>query len=123
MKVYAHKNVVLNKGQSRKIVKFLRSLAKTANPENTNYGICSNLDDFMSSIVADGNSYTWGYDLVQNLSLGFPDVEMGPCGIVVSTYPLGYEEYNSDNLWKIGNRRTELCTHIADGLQKLIDRA
>ena len=123
MKVYVHKNVVLNKGQSRKIVKFLRNLAETANPVAVMYGICSNLDDFMSGIITDGNSYTWGYDLVQDLSLGFPDVEMEPCGTVVSMYPLGQEEYNSDILWKVGNRRTELCTYIADGLQRLIDKA
>ena len=124
MKVYAHKNVVLNKGQSRKIVKFLRSLAKTASPENANYGICSNLDDFMSGIIAsDNSSLMWGYDLVQDLSLGFPNVEMKPCGTFVSMYPLGYEEYCSGNLWKVGNRRTELCTYIADGLQRLIDKA
>ena len=123
MKVYVYEDVVLNKGQSKKIVKFLRNLAETANPVDVMYGICSNLDDFMSGIIADGNSYTWGYDLVQDLSLGFPDVEMGPCGTVVSMYPLGYEEYCADILWKVGNRRTELCTYIADGLQKLIDKA
>jgi len=124
MKVYVYEDVVLNKGQSKKIVKFLRNLAETANPVDVVYGLCSNLDDFMSGIIAsDNSSLMWGYDLVQDLSLGFPDVKMGPCGTVVSMYPLGYEEYCSDILWEVGNRRTELCTYIADGLQRLIDKA
>ena len=123
MKVYVHKNIVLNKGQSRKIVKFLRNLAETANPVSPMYGICNNLDEFIFSVVTDGFFLGWGPILVQDLSLGFPDVKMGPCGTVVSMYPLGYEEYCSDILWKVGNRRTELCTYIADGLQKLIDKA
>ena len=124
MRVYVHKNVVLNKGQSRKIVKFLRNLAETANPVISSCGICINLDKFiLGSIIANGTSLGWGYDLVQDLSLGFPDVEMEPCGTVISTYPLGYEEYHLDSLWKVGNRRTKLCTYIADGLQRLIDKA
>ena len=123
MEVYVHKNVVLNKGQSRKIVKFLRNLAETANPVDVNYGICCNLDEFMLDIIADGKSFSWGYDLIQDLSLGFPDVQMKSCGTVVNMYPLGYEEYISGNLWEVGNRRTKLCTYIANGLQYLIDRA
>tara|TARA_R110002126_G_scaffold93585_8_gene221642 strand:- start:150 stop:515 length:366 start_codon:yes stop_codon:yes gene_type:complete len=121
MIVYKRKCVKLNKGQTKKIISFLRELAKTACPIDGGVGICNILSNFLNSINVDyGFS---GYGMVRDLALGFPNVELDSLGNV-SSYPLGIDNYFEDafskNLWVKGNRRTELCTHIANRLQELL---
>tara|TARA_R110000764_G_scaffold66651_3_gene138806 strand:- start:324 stop:689 length:366 start_codon:yes stop_codon:yes gene_type:complete len=121
MGVYKSKCVKLNKGQTKKTISFLRELAKTAYPIDEGFGICSNLSDFLNSINV-GYGFS-GYGMVSDLALGFPNVELDSLGNV-SSYPLGNDNYHEDarsnNLWVKGNRRTELCTHIANRLQELL---
>ena len=121
MIVYKSECVKLNKGQAKKIISFLRGLAKTACPIDEGFGICSNLSDFLNGINV-GYGFS-GYGMVSDLALGFPNVELDRLGNV-SSYPLGNENYHKDayskNLWVKGNRRTELCTHMANRLQELL---
>ncbi len=115
MIIYKDGSNELNKTQVRKTISFLRKLAKNADPIESDLGICFNLNRFLVGIEAKCN----GYDVVTNLAVGFPDICMGNHGRA-SSYPIGLQY---EDLWKKGNRRTELCTHIANRLQKLLDEA
>lgn len=118
--VYVDGESKLNKGQTKKVVAFLRELARTAEPVNSNFGICWNLHYFLRGI----KGYCSGYDMVTNLAVGFPNVAMNKARPERAfCYPIddGYGEGIS--LWEVGNRRTELCTHIANRLQNLLDNS
>jgi hypothetical protein len=121
MIIYVNESIKLNKGQTKKVISFLRNLAKTANPCDLGFGICSNLTNFLGSIKA--QTGFGGYTTVTDLALGFPNVELDSLG-EVSSYPLGsdnyYEDIYNNCLWVKGNRRTELCTYMANRLQELL---
>ncbi len=114
MIIYKDGSNELNKTQVRKTISFLRKLAKNADPKESDLGICYNLNYFLVGIGAECN----GYLVVTNLAVGFPNVRMGVDGRA-NNYPIGQQMYG--NLWEKGNRRTKLCTHIANRLQKLLD--
>ncbi len=117
MNIYRDENGVLNIGQAIKTIAFLRNLAVTAEPDEISRGICSNLNKFFMN----QNINCCGYYTVSNLALGFPNVVMSEEVVgKASAYPI---DYVRGNLWEVGNERTQLCTHIADKLQSLIDGA
>ena len=119
MNVYAKDNSALNQKQVELTIKFLREAAKTAQVEDDDFGICWNLSSFLLKL---GVYRCNGYDLVSHLSVGFPDVSMYT-GNKASSYPLENDVANgypvSNCKWEVGNRRTQLCTHIADRLQEI----
>ncbi len=112
----------LDKGETRKIIKFLRDLAKTAKPKDDYFGICCNLNTFIEETNISGGAGWLGYDIVETFSVGFPNVKMSKATgkkHLAYAYPIGYPQ-EEEKLWEVGNRRTELCTHIANRLQELL---
>ena len=122
MNVYVKDNSALNQKQVELTIKFLREAAKTAQVEDDDFGICWNFSSFLLKL---GVYRCNGYEIVSHLSVGFPDVAMYEDK--ADDYPLKNDVANgypaSDHLWEVGNRRTQLCTHIADRLQEFLDKA
>ena len=122
MIVYVQGNNKLNKGQTKLIIKYLRKVAKTCEVLKSDLGICWNLHNYLRQISDKG----CGYHIVKYLSVGFPNVAMYTRDRA-DTYPLKNDVANgysaSDHMWEVGNRRTQLCTHIADRLQEFLDKA
>ena len=122
MIVYVQGNNKLNKGQTKLIIKYLRKVAKTCEVLESNLGICWNLNNYLIQVSSKG----CGYHIVEYLSVGFPDVAMYTRD-KADVYPLKNDVANgypaSNCKWEVGNRRTQLCTHIADRLQEFLDKA
>lgn len=120
--VYRNGNNKLNRGETVKVIDFLRKLASTAKPEDSDVGICYNLDEFLFNMKPTEwvKLHAFGYDIVAELSVGFPNVRMDETEgktHLAHPYPIGFHK---SYLWEVGNERTKLCTHIANRLEDLL---
>lgn len=105
----------------REVITYLRLISDIKNVDKVkriDWGICNALylelgiriiyDPVIQNIIISWNKYT------DSAKYPVPHVELYPD-----------EAFELDNLWadnQYGNDRRELCAHIADGLEQLLDR-